>query len=93
MQILQGNEQDRRNRENRIESESCCLYQAIAFFIVTIFVTFKRNVMNKDGTKRRMKSPEKPVNTRALKKTRSHKAKRVFSVYRNGKFNKFADDK
>ncbi len=71
MQILQGNEQDRRNRENRIESESCCLYQAIAFFIVTIFVTFKRNVMNKDGTKRRMKSPEKPVNTRknALDKT------------------------
>ena len=38
---------------------------------VTIFVTFKRNVMNKDGTKRRMKSPEKPVNTRknALDKT------------------------
>ena len=31
---------------------------------VTIFVTFKRNVMNKDGTKRRMKTPEKPVNTR-----------------------------
>lgn len=31
--------------------------------------------------------------TRALKKTRFHKAKRVFSVYRNGKFNKFADDK
>lgn len=75
MQILQGNEQDRRNRENRIESESCCLYQAIAFFIVTVFVTnfvaFKRNVMNKDGTKRRKKSPEKPVNTRknALDKT------------------------
>ena len=38
---------------------------------VTIFVTFKRNVMNKDGTKRRIKSPEKPVNTRknALDKT------------------------
>ena len=38
---------------------------------VTIFVTFKRNVMNKDGTKRRMKTPEKPVNTRknALEKT------------------------
>ena len=68
MQILQGNEQDRRNRENRIGSESCCLYQAMAFFIVTIFVTnfvtFKRNVMNKDETQRRMKSPEKPVNTR-----------------------------
>lgn len=30
----------------------------------TSFVTFKRNVMNKDGTKRRMKTPEKPVNTR-----------------------------
>ena len=53
-----------KSRENRIESESCCLYQAIAFFIVTNFVTFKRNVMNKDGMKRRMKSPEKPVNTR-----------------------------
>ena len=38
---------------------------------VTNFVTFKRNVMNKDGTKRRMKTPEKPVNTRknALEKT------------------------
>lgn len=64
-----------KSRENRIESESCCLYQAIAFFIVTIFVTnfvtFKRNVMNKDGTKRRVKNPEKSVNTRknALDKT------------------------
>ena len=39
------------------------------------------------------KSPKNLAFTRALKKTRFHKAKRVFSVYRNGKFNKFADDK
>ena len=51
----------------------------------------KNNASDRNRT--RPQQSKTPDFTRALKKTRFHKAKRVFSVYRNGKFNKFADDK